>query len=300
MSKPTIYIAAGHGGNDLGAVSGKYIEKALTLKTALACQNYLRNYECETVMARTTDKSCTVAHKMKEVEQKRPSLVLEIHYNAGVTILVYVNDNPITLEAILFGAASGVMFAAVLLWFSCYNAVMTSDKFLYLFGRIIPALSLIFSMALRFVPRFAAQLKIISNAQKCVGRDISQGNLLTRAKNGLKILSILITWALENAVDTADSMRCRGYGLPGRTAFSNFRLDSRDKASLGLLGGLTALLLVGLALGETTAVYFPAVRIPPVTPLSFVFYAAYAALLSFPLVVNGWEDIKWARLTSKI
>ena len=56
MSKPTIYIAAGHGGNDPGAVNGKYIEKALTLKTALACQNYLRNYECETVMARTTDK----------------------------------------------------------------------------------------------------------------------------------------------------------------------------------------------------------------------------------------------------
>lgn len=83
MSKPTIYIAAGHGGSDPGAVSGKYIEKALTLKTALACQNYLRNYECETVMARTTDKSCTVAHKMEEVEQKRPSLVLEIHYNAG-------------------------------------------------------------------------------------------------------------------------------------------------------------------------------------------------------------------------
>ena len=83
MSKPTIYIAAGHGGNDPGAVSGKYIEKALTLKTALACQNYLRNYECETVMARTTDKSCTVAHKMEEVEKKRPSLVLEIHYNAG-------------------------------------------------------------------------------------------------------------------------------------------------------------------------------------------------------------------------
>ena len=41
MSKPTIYIAAGHGGNDPGAVSGIYIEKALTLKTALACQNYL-------------------------------------------------------------------------------------------------------------------------------------------------------------------------------------------------------------------------------------------------------------------
>ena len=37
MSKPTIYIAAGHGGSDPGAVNGKYIETALTLKTALAC-----------------------------------------------------------------------------------------------------------------------------------------------------------------------------------------------------------------------------------------------------------------------
>ena len=83
MSKPTIYIAAGHGGSDPGAVSGKYIEKALTLKTALACQNYLKNYECETIMARTTDVDCKVADKMEEVEQKRPSLVLEIHYNAG-------------------------------------------------------------------------------------------------------------------------------------------------------------------------------------------------------------------------
>ena len=83
MSKLTIYIAAGHGGSDPGAVSGKYIEKALTLKTALACQNYLKNYDCETIMARTADVDCKVAHKMVAVEQKRPSLVLEIHYNAG-------------------------------------------------------------------------------------------------------------------------------------------------------------------------------------------------------------------------
>ena len=82
----TIYIAAGHGGSDPGAVSGKYIEKALTLKTALACQNYLRNYECETVMARTTDKSCTVAYKMEEVEKKQSTSVIGIHSNdvAGV------------------------------------------------------------------------------------------------------------------------------------------------------------------------------------------------------------------------
>lgn len=96
---------------------------------------------------------------------------------------------------------------------------MTSDKFVYLFGRIIPALSLVLSMSLRFVPRFTAQIKVISNAQKCVGRDVGSGGLIKRAKQGIKILSILVTWALENAIDTADSMKDRGYGLPGAPPF---------------------------------------------------------------------------------
>ena len=63
--------------------------------------------------------------------------------HAGVTILFYLpNGNPITLESILYGAAAAAMFISVIMWFACYNAVMTSDKFIYLFGRIIPALRL--------------------------------------------------------------------------------------------------------------------------------------------------------------
>lgn len=47
---------------------------------------------------------------------------------------------------------------------------------------MIPALSLIFSMVLRLIPKLKAQIKVISNAQKCVGRDVTNGNLLQRAK----------------------------------------------------------------------------------------------------------------------
>ena len=85
MAKPTIYIAAGHGGSDPGACAGNYIEKALTLKTALACQDHLKDYDCNIIMARTADVKCTVAHKMEEIEAKKSiiDLVLEIHYNAG-------------------------------------------------------------------------------------------------------------------------------------------------------------------------------------------------------------------------
>lgn len=154
----------------------------------------------------------------------------------GATILTYLpTGNPLTLESMAYGVAAAMMLASVITWFSCYTAVMTSDKFVYLFGRVIPALSLVLSMTLRFVPKFKAQLHVVSEAQRCVGRDVSNGSMLQRLKNAITILSIMITWALENAIETADSMKSRGYGLPGRTAFSIYRFDDRDKAALAWL-----------------------------------------------------------------
>ena len=71
---------------------------------------------------------------------------------------------------------------------------MTSDKFIYLFGKLIPAMSLILSMVLRFVPKFKNQIEKVSDAQKCIGRDVTNGNTLAKAKYGMKILSIMTTW----------------------------------------------------------------------------------------------------------
>lgn len=94
----------------------------------------------------------------------------------GATILPYLpSGNPLTLESIVYGLSAAAMMASVILWFSCYNAVMTSDKFVYLFGWVIPALSLVLSMALRFAPKFKAQLHTVSEAQRCVGRDDHAG-----------------------------------------------------------------------------------------------------------------------------
>ncbi len=89
----------------------------------------------------------------------------------------------------------------------------------------------------------------MSNAQKCIGRDASNGGVFTRARNGLTILSILVTWALENAIETADSMRSRGYGLRGRTAFSIYRFDRRDRAALVFLLACGAYVAAGALLG---------------------------------------------------
>lgn len=206
--------------------------------------------------------------------------------HAGMTVILYINDHPITMEAIYYGIAAAAMFVTVIAWFSCYNAVMTSDKLLYLFGKIIPSLSLIFSMVLRFVPKYKAQIKIIANAQACIGKGIKSGNILTRAKNGITILSILTTWALENGIETADSMRARGYGLPGRTAFSTYRFDSRDKITLTVLLLLITIVFAGSLLGENTVFYFPVIMAKPITSQSYVIYAAFMLLCLFPLGIN--------------
>ncbi|MCL1807071.1 MAG: energy-coupling factor transporter transmembrane protein EcfT [Oscillospiraceae bacterium] len=219
----------------------------------------------------------------------------------GGTILAYFPDgNPLTLESVAYGVAASVMLVTVITWFSCFNAVITSDKFVYLFGRFIPALSLIFSMALRFVPRFKAQIKIISNAQKCVGRDVSSGNLLQKAKHGIRILSIMVTWALENAVETAGSMKSRGYGLPGRTAFSIFRFDKRDRLALIFILSCAALIITGSVTGGLTFRYFPTIKGLWDTPYSIIVFAVYLALCAFPIVVNMKEDVTWKRYESKI
>ena len=67
-------------------------------------------------------------------------------------------------------------------------------------------------MTLRFIPKFKAQMDAVVDAQRNIGRDISQGSLWHRTKIAITVLSIMVTWALENAIETADSMKSRGYG----------------------------------------------------------------------------------------
>ena len=222
------------------------------------------------------------------------ALVNPAFNHKGATILTYLpSGNPLTLESILYGVAAAAMLAAVITWFSCYTAVMTSDKFVYLFGRIIPALSLVLSMALRFVPKFKAQFQTVSEAQRCIGRDVSNGGVIQRLRNGITILSIMVTWSLENAIETADSMKSRGYGLPGRTAFSIYRFDSRDRAALvWLLYCGFFLFCGGMAKGFYWR-YYPTAKGVPLTPLTVSLQLVYLALCLTPVILNMRADWAW-------
>ena len=155
-------------------------------------------------------------------------------------------------------------------------------------------------MTFRFVPRFLAQFQVVANAQRTVGRDIAGGNILQRIKSGIVILSGVTTWALENAIDTADSMKARGYGLPQRTAFSIYTFDTRDgKAliSILLLGTYT---LFGSIRGGMRFRYFPFIQGAEVSPFSVSVFLAYLLLCIYPIILEIREVRRWKALQSKM
>ncbi len=220
--------------------------------------------------------------------------------HAGVTILTYLpTGNPLTLESIAYGLAAAVMLVGTITWFANYIAVMTSDKFVYLFGRVIPSLSLVLSMSLRFVPRFREQLRQVSAAQRGIGRDAGTGSVLRRARQGITILSIMITWCLESGIETADSMKSRGYGLPGRSAFSIYRFSRRDRCALLFLGLCGGLLVLGTALGGLAWNYFPAIGGRLFQLPSLGLYLLHLALGLMPVFLDRREEKLWRALPSK-
>lgn len=230
------------------------------------------------------------------------SVVINPLFNhRGVTLLFYFRTgNPVTLESILFGVGAGLMLASVIIWFSCYQVVMTSDKFIYLFGKVIPAMSLILSMVFRFIPKFKNQIQKVSDAQKCIGRDVTNGNIIEKARHGMKILSIMVTWALENSVETADSMKSRGYGLRGRTNFSIYRFDTRDRMMLCGMVGLGIFLTGAILSKNVFFLYYPMVVMNEHTGVSILAYCAYGILCFLPVMIDIVEDIKWHYLKSEI
>ncbi len=219
----------------------------------------------------------------------------------GVTILLYFpTGNPLTLESILYGLSAGAMLATVMLWFMNFNRVITSDKFIYLFGRLIPAMSLVLSMTLRFIPKFKAQMDAVVDAQRSIGRDISQGSLWQRTKIAITVLSIMVTWALENAIETADSMKSRGYGLKGRTAFSIYRFDERDRMAMLYLGFCGFYLLAGVSVSAFGFRYFPSIRCAPLNTVTLGFQFVYFGMCIMPVVLNAAEERQWKAIHSKM
>ena len=214
------------------------------------------------------------------------SLANPIFSHNGVTVLLVVNDNPITLEAVLYGVMTGIMILSVLLLFRVFGTLMTSDRLLYIFGRAFPKLGLLLSMTLRFVPLFGRQRRKIENTQRTLGLYKNE-NAIDNIKGKLSVLSAMTTWGLENGIVTADSMSARGYGIKRtRTSFSMFRFERSDAVMLTLIIISCGFIFLGIAMDRLKTDFYPRMQLPPFSLYAIMCYVIYAGLAFLPFAAK--------------
>lgn len=219
------------------------------------------------------------------------SAVNPLFNHEGITVLCWLPDgNPLTAEALVYGMLSAAALISVILWFACYSEVMSSDKFIYLFGRLIPALSLVISMALRFIPVYLNRIREIREARELSGKKEKGGKPGNRLKSGLAVVSSLIGWAMENSVVTADSMRARGYGLPGRTAFSIYNYGFRDRIMTGWLLFSLGAFLMAYAAGLFEWRCYPGIKGAETSGFTVFFLLLFSVTVLTPVLVDLAEE----------
>ena len=202
---------------------------------------------------------------------------------AGTTVLWRWRVFQLTAEGLAYGFAIGGMLIAVLTWFSCYNEVMTDDKFTYLFGRVAPTLSLAISMISRWVPTMVKRGRVIYDSQEAlIGGENGDASKKGAFSRGVRMASVLVGLGMEDSIQTSDSMRARGWGLTRRTSYARYRWHPREYLVLGFLLVMIALNAVLMYIATSQFAYYPTMsQLHP-----WWGYLPYVAMLAIPFLVE--------------
>lgn len=223
------------------------------------------------------------------------------YHHFGITSLGknFIGNN-ITLESLCYGMVRGMTAAAFIMIFSAMLAVMSTDKVIYLVGRIFPRGSLFISIFLRSFSRVRHRFCTTDISRKGIGMGKGQGNIFHKIRNCVRIISIVITWTLEDYIESASSMKCRGYTLKGRTAFSIYRFDNRDRSVVIMLCTGIVVTFMAYALGQTTVIYDPEIIIYKPTLWAYFFYTVYALTCLLPMMLELWNEAVYNRVSRSI
>lgn len=253
------------------------------------------------------------------------AIINPLFSHKGGTLLFYLfTGNPVTLESIIYGLISAIIIGAMLLWFSTFNQVMGVERILGAIGKVLPNVSLLITMIMRFIPQYIRHQRKVSMVNKVNKRNYGEKiNLLNREKTekenvieackkqkkkngidkiidnikeGSRTFSITTTGALENSIYTADSMKARGFGTGRRTNYSNYKFQKRDYLLIGWLVILWLVVVFSLEREKVYTYYYPFIQVKN----NVVVYLIYGLLCLTPVLINVKEEIRWLILKSRI
>lgn len=209
------------------------------------------------------------------------------HY--GITVLFTFRDMNFTAESLFYGLNQGMLLGSVVMWFSCYGRVITAERFIAVFGRIMPNTALIFSMVLSFIPRLRKNACEINEARQLISGE-------SRLKKSISNFSALITMTLEESIETADSMKARGYHK-GRSIYSKYRFSVKDFILIMFIVLSSAALIAVKGLGQLDFLFDPVIKMDSLPIWAVVIFSVMSLL---PVMIDLLEDMKWSYLKQKI
>lgn len=210
------------------------------------------------------------------------------HY--GDTVLFTIKNTWFTFESLFYGFCQGLMLGGVILWFSVYSQVVTSERFLSVFGNFMPGTALIFSTVLSFIPRLKNNFAQVRDARKLIDTDKS------KLGKSVEIFSAVVTMTLEDSINLSDSMKSRGYRA-GRKVYSKYRFNGKDLTVVLFSLLVFTIVCVLKALGKMDFIYEPVIEMEKISILPTAVYTAY---LFLPVIIDFTEDMRWHILKQKI
>lgn len=226
-------------------------------------------------------------------------LINPVFSHNGSTILLFVDNNPVTLEALLYGAEMGIMLAASIIWCISFTEVMTSDKVVYTVGSFSPKAALVLTLSLRFVPLFIRKAKEINDSQKVMGL-YKDETIPQRVKGTARVLSAMLTYIIENTIITANSMASRGFGSGKRSRYALFKFTAFDLIFLMISIIFGAVCIISAAMGKFSFEFYPRIEMAKSDVLSYIGYICFAFYCALPILSEGGERLRWHFLKSKI
>lgn len=197
------------------------------------------------------------------------------------------------LKSLVLNLCLVVLAVAYTAWYSYYHHFGVTSLRVNFIGNQITLESVVYG----FVRGMTAATMIVWFS--CIFRLITADKvvyLFGRISPKLSLfLSILTTWTMEDFVESAISMKSRGYSLKGRTAFSIYRFDNRDRSLVIVFFWCLTALLMAVLFNQTTIYYDPVIVMNRVTGMSYVFYGVYAVFLLLPMGLQIVGELRFAK-----
>lgn len=217
----------------------------------------------------------------------------------GADVLVYGPRLPvlgrldITLEAVVYGAVSGLRILLVIVLFGLASVTLNPDDLLDLLSRLSLRPSLSAALAVRLYPSLVVEARDMLEVQLARGERLRGGGRWERVRSHFPFWLSLFRGSLDRAANIAEAMSARGFGS-GRASRRRRPLRGRDILVLPLSLAVAAVAVLS-SLGDGGYRYFPTLE----NPLGGLRAWAAASLAAFfvLLVMIGrcWKRWPWWR-----